>query len=89
MNLDILNRRSLLAGEAAVVTGAPLPLRGYAKFGRGFRHRGYLGWTTDLATEPDRFAEWPSMRAPIPRVARADLGRYSADFGRDDGTKED
>lgn len=27
-----------------------------------FNHRGYLGWITDLASEPDRFAAWPSMR---------------------------
>ena len=27
-----------------------------------FRHRGYLGWITDLASEPDRSAAWPSMR---------------------------
>src|SRR5690242_19377186 len=28
----------------------------------GFRHRGYLGWITDLATNPDPDAAWPSMR---------------------------
>jgi hypothetical protein len=27
-----------------------------------FDHRGYLGWITDLATEPDANAVWPSMR---------------------------
>jgi hypothetical protein len=27
-----------------------------------FRHRGYLGWITDLASEPDPHAAWPSMR---------------------------
>jgi hypothetical protein len=27
-----------------------------------FRHRGYLGWITDLATQPDPSAQWPSMR---------------------------
>jgi len=27
-----------------------------------FRHRGYPGWITDLATEPDPTAAWPSMR---------------------------
>ena len=27
-----------------------------------FNHRGYLGWITDLASEPDRSAAWPSMR---------------------------
>ncbi|MFB3788495.1 MAG: hypothetical protein ACE15F_19220 [bacterium] len=27
-----------------------------------FRHRGYLGWITDLAARPDANAPWPSMR---------------------------
>ena len=27
-----------------------------------FNHRGYLGWITDLATQPDPNAAWPSMR---------------------------
>lgn len=27
-----------------------------------FNHRGYLGWITDLATQPDPDAAWPSMR---------------------------
>lgn len=27
-----------------------------------FIHRGYLGWITDLATNPDTNADWPSMR---------------------------
>ena len=27
-----------------------------------FRHRGYLGWITDLASQPDPRAAWPSMR---------------------------
>lgn len=27
-----------------------------------FRHRGYLGWITDLASDPDTHAQWPSMR---------------------------
>ena len=27
-----------------------------------FNHRGYLGWITDLASEPDRSVAWPSMR---------------------------
>lgn len=29
---------------------------------QGFAHRGYLGWITDLASEPDTFAPWPSTR---------------------------
>jgi hypothetical protein len=28
----------------------------------GFRHRGYLGWITDLAFEPEPGTAWPSMR---------------------------
>ncbi|HOM51994.1 MAG TPA: hypothetical protein PLQ89_13580 [Phycisphaerae bacterium] len=28
----------------------------------GFRHRGYLGWITDLSSQPDPHAAWPSMR---------------------------
>jgi hypothetical protein len=31
-----------------------------------FRHRGYLGWITDLATQPDPQADWPSMRLDEP-----------------------
>ena len=27
-----------------------------------FNHRGYLGWITDLASNPDSSAAWPSMR---------------------------
>ena len=27
-----------------------------------FRHRGYLGWITDLTSQPDPRAAWPSMR---------------------------
>jgi hypothetical protein len=27
-----------------------------------FNHRGYLGWITDVATQPDPDAPWPSMR---------------------------
>jgi len=28
----------------------------------GFRHRGYLGWITDLASQPGTNEAWPSMR---------------------------
>lgn len=43
----------VLAEDERVASGAPR-----AKF----NHRGYLGWITDLASEPDRSAAWPSMR---------------------------
>lgn len=37
---------------------APLP----PKRKMSFKHRVYLGWITDLATEPDPRVAWPSMR---------------------------
>src|SRR5579885_3682922 len=48
-----LPRRELLLGSA---------LGGGPSAAGGFEHRGYLGWITDLATEPDTNAAWPSMR---------------------------
>ena len=47
-----LTRRAFV-GSAASCALAQAP---------GFRHRGYLGWITDLASEPDPHAAWPSMR---------------------------
>jgi hypothetical protein len=49
-----MRRREFLAAStgALVASGA----------GRSFEYRGYLGWITDLATQPDPIAEWPSMR---------------------------
>jgi hypothetical protein len=47
-----------LAGEQSRVLGDQKPSAAPAKFD----HRGYLGWITDLASEPDRSAAWPSMR---------------------------
>lgn len=49
-----MNRRDFLAASAATALPAASP--------EGFRYRGYLGWITDLATEPDPRAAWPSMR---------------------------
>ncbi len=49
-----MQRREFLAAAAAAsAVAAPEPQ---------FRHRGYLGWITDLATHPDESAAWPSMR---------------------------
>lgn len=49
------NRRRLLkmAALSAVSSQAATP---------PFRHRGYLGWITDLDPRPDTNAVWPSMR---------------------------
>ncbi|MBL8294428.1 MAG: hypothetical protein JNN08_21455 [Bryobacterales bacterium] len=47
-----MTRRELLAASMALpATGA-----------EPYRYRGYLGWITDLATQPDTNADWPSMR---------------------------
>jgi hypothetical protein len=68
----LLNRRSFLAG-AGRAFAAPAA-------GRPFSHRGYLGWITDLATQPDASAAWPSMR-----LDEALLDDYRRTF---DGMKE-
>ena len=50
-----MDRRSFLAAGAAAGIGpraSPSP----------YKHRGYLGWITDLATRPDAHAAWPSLR---------------------------
>ena len=48
-----MTRRELLAAAVALpATAAVEP----------YRYRGYLGWITDLATNPDTNADWPSMR---------------------------
>jgi hypothetical protein len=49
----MLRREFLAAGAGTLVASAA---------GRSFEYRGYLGWITDLATQPDPVAEWPSMR---------------------------
>lgn len=50
-----MRRREFVAAAGA----AAMPL---AAAPEPFRYRGYLGWITDLATEPDPNAAWPSMR---------------------------
>jgi hypothetical protein len=48
-----MKRRAFLAAAASVA--APLERR-------VFRHRGYLGWITDLASREEPRVAWPSMR---------------------------
>jgi hypothetical protein len=47
-----------LVGAKTVAVSGQQPPAAPAKF----NHRGYLGWITDLASDPDRSAAWPSMR---------------------------
>jgi hypothetical protein len=60
MNFD---RRRLLKMAAL----SAVPLRAAAA--PTFRHRGYLGWITDLDPRPDPEAAWPSMRLDATLVA--------------------
>jgi len=55
---------SLVAGDlAALPDFLSNPAESSTKPGKkGFVHRGYLGWITDLATQPDPKATWPSIR---------------------------
>ena len=63
-------RRELLKSGAVAASALCLPhrprnLKAAAQSREAetiFRHRGYLGWITDLASEPDTHAQWPSMR---------------------------
>lgn len=48
-----MNRRTFL--QSAISLAAPATPQ-------PFRHRGYLGWITDLASAPDPKADWPSMK---------------------------
>jgi hypothetical protein len=61
-----IDRRALITSSAMVLGSLALDRLGSAWAqppGRAaFTHRGYLGWITDLATEPDPRAAWPSMR---------------------------
>jgi len=57
-----MTRRSMLRGAAAIAGGSVCGITTASESQAGFRHRGYLGWITDLATEPDPTAAWPSMR---------------------------
>ncbi len=49
---------ALALGEKVQVTANQEKASAPAKF----NHRGYLGWITDLASNPDPSAAWPSMR---------------------------
>ena len=62
-----ITRRSMIARSTAALGSLALAgenLLGVAddKPAVKFNHRGYLGWITDLASDPDRTAAWPSMR---------------------------
>jgi hypothetical protein len=48
-----MQRRDFLKTSAAFVVGP--------QSASTYRHRGYLGWITDLATQPDPFTAWPSL----------------------------
>ena len=59
----MLSRRSILQGAAAAALGAlSRPAAGEEIAPPTFRHRGYLGWITDLASRPETGAAWPSTR---------------------------
>lgn len=63
-----VSRRSFLRTTSVAVAGASLldPLARALAQEKGslqpYVHRAYNGWITDLATEPDSRAAWPSMR---------------------------
>ena len=52
------SRRTILKTAVAGVATAGLSQGSEAPY----RHRGYLGWITDLDARPDPYAAWPSMR---------------------------
>ena len=56
-----VTRRDLVKKAAALAVAAG-PIRTQATaYAPGYRHRGYLGWITDLDSRPHPHAEWPSM----------------------------
>ena len=58
-----MNRRTFLLDLTLAASAATLPLRAADPVAAGgFTHRALNGWITDLATEPDPHAAWPSMR---------------------------
>jgi len=70
--MKLIDRRSLLktttVATGSLMSGRFLPLAKSlwentksTSLAR-FDHRGYLGWITDLATDADSHAAWPSMR---------------------------
>ncbi len=58
----LCSRREFLGGVALALAGAPLLEAAEPTHPSGFVHRARNGWITDLATEPDSRAAWPSMR---------------------------
>ena len=60
------SRREFLGASALTVVTAPLFSRAQTGLVPGFTHRALNGWITDLATEPDPNAAWPSMRLDEP-----------------------
>lgn len=56
------SRREFLGASVLTVVGAPLFSSAQPGPRPGFAHRALNGWITDLATEPDPNAAWPSMR---------------------------
>ena len=83
-----MNRRRFLKTGGAALASLTLPQTqvraakpGPDRTGRPpmptpFRRRTYLGWITDLASRPDPYAAWPSMRLDAPL-----LHDYDAAFG--------
>ena len=62
------SRRELLkaAGLGATAHWAPAQTARAGPGASPYRHRGYLGWITDIATQPDPHAPWPSIRLDEP-----------------------
>src|SRR5262247_3997626 len=69
--MRVIDRRSLLktttlaAGSLMSASLAPAKVLSPKLQDLGaprFKHRGYLGWIADLATDADAQAAWPSMR---------------------------
>lgn len=58
---DFIKAGALAASALALGKTVPV-LQAAGSAAASFRHRGYLGWITDLATDPDGSAAWPSMR---------------------------
>ena len=58
-----MNRRAFLRDLALAASAATISARAADPVAAGgFTHRALNGWITDLATEPDPHAAWPSMR---------------------------
>ena len=61
---SMITKSALGLGALALAGQNPLAAAGgtLKSSAATFNHRGYLGWITDLASDPDRSAAWPSMR---------------------------